>query len=336
MSTSLEFGIALNQCLSKDLIKRAHLCEELGFDHIWYGNDKFNPDMMIGLTILGAHTNRVKIGSFIIDPYTIHPALTATTAATLDEYLNGRFILGIGAGGSRIRELGLTRKKPVIALEETISIIHQMLAGNRVSLHGEVIFLDDGFLSFPARPDIPIVIGSRGDRVLQLAGRVADGVMIATYATKDGIQHGIDMVAKGAHVKGRNIDDIKIFLRVDCCVLDDSQAARDAVRPMIAEMLMSSYPDQGFVKRLGLQIPEDLLTAIKTQREEDVVNLAHLVPDSFVKNYSWAGNAEEVSNAIRNAILPEIKGIIVLCHAPVNVLIENVIQNFAKEVIPRI
>lgn len=336
MSKSFEFGIALSQCLSKNLISQVQLCENLGFDHIWYGNDKFHPDMMIGLTLIVTHTKKAKVGAFIFDPYTLHPALTAAATATLDEVSNGRFILGIGAGGSRFKEMGIERKKPIVALEEAILVIRQMLAGDQVSLHGQVIYLDNGFLSFSARPDIPLVIGSRGDRVLQLAGRIADGVMIATYASRDGIQHGMDMVAKGAQKSGRRLSDLKIYSRVDCCVLDDREAARDAVRPMIAGMIMASYPDQGFVKRLGLQIPNELLKAIDTQREEKVDSLAHLVPDSFVNCYAWAGDAEEVAAAIKNAIITGIDGIIVLCHSPSHVPIEHVIRNFGEEVIPLI
>jgi 5,10-methylenetetrahydromethanopterin reductase len=199
-----------------------------------------------------------------------------------------------------------------------------------------VLYLNEGFLSFSARPDIPIIIGSRGDRVLQLAGRIADGVMIATYASREGIQHGIDMVTKGAQESGRRLSDLKIYSRVDCCVLDESEAARDAVRPEIALMVMASYPNQDFIKKMGLQIPDKLLQAVIDKNEEKVVGLARLVPDSFVNCYAWAGNAEEVSAAINSAIVSGIDGVVVNFHSPPHVPIEHVIRNFAEKVIPLI
>ena len=336
MSQSLEIGIGLKQCLSEELIGLAHLCEDLDFDHIWYGNDKFLPDMVVGLTLLASHTENAKICTYIFDPYTLHPALTATVTATLDEASKGRTVLCLAAGGSRFLEMDMKRHKPAVALEESVQIIRQMLAGDQVTLHGQVAYIDNGFLGFQARPDIPIFIGSRGDRILQLAGRVADGVLIGTYASREGIEHGITMVKKGLKQSGRSIRDIKIFPRVDCCVLEDSEAARDAMRSMIAIMLMASYPDQGFVKRLGLRIPDKLLQAIEEQREEKVVRLSHLVPDSFVDSYSWAGNAEEVSDAINDAIKAGIDGIVVHFHTPSDVPIDQPIRNFAEKVIPLI
>ncbi len=336
MSQSLEIGIGLKQYLSEELIGLAHLCEDLGFDHIWYGNDKFLPDMVVGLTLLASHTENAKICTYIFDPYTLHPALTATVTATLDEASKGRTVLCLAAGGSRFLEMGKKRHKPAVALEESVHIIRQMLAGDQVTLHGQVAYIDNGFLGFQARPDIPIFIGSRGDRILQLSGRVADGVLIGTYASREGIEHGINMVKKGLEQSGRSIRDIKIYSRVDCCVLDDSEAARDAMRSMISVMLMASYPDQGFVKRLGLRIPDKLFQAIEEQREEKVVRLSHLVPDSFVDSYSWAGNAEEVSEAINDAIKAGIDGIVVHFHTPSDVPIDQAIRNFTEKVTPRI
>ncbi len=336
MSQSFEIGIGISQCLSQDLINLAHLCDDIGFDHIWYGNDKFLPDMVVGLTLLASHTEKAKVCSYISDPYTLHPALTAAMTATLDEVSDGRVILCLAAGGSRFTEMGIKRRKPAVALEESVQIIRQMLAGEQVTLHGQVAYIDKGFLGFQARPDIPIFIGSRGDRILQLAGRVADGVLIGTYASKEGIEHGINMVNKGVKQSGRSNKDIKIFSRVDCCVLDDREAARDAMRSMIALMLMASFPDQGFVKRLGLQIPDELLQALSEQREEKVDNLSHLIPDSFVNSYSWAGNAEDVSESINESIKAGIDGVVVHFHTTSGIPIDQVIRNFAEKVIPRI
>jgi len=336
MSKSFEVGIGLQQSLSKELINRAHLCEKLGFDHIWYGNDKFNPDMTVGLALLASHTEKVKICTYIFDPYTLHPALTATVTATLDDASNGRVILGLAAGGSRFIEMGIKRRKLLAALEESTHIIRRMLAGDQVTLHGEVAFIDNGFLSFPSRQDIPIFIGSRGDKVLQLAGRVADGVLLATYASMEGIEYGIEQIKKGIKQGERNEKEVKIFSRVDCCVLDDSEAARNALRPMIAFMLMASYPDQNFVKRMGLEIPDKLLDAIKEQREEKVESLSHLLPDSFIDCYSWAGNAEEVSAAINRAAMTGIDGVVVNFIAPPDVPLDNVIRNFGEKVMPKL
>lgn len=133
MARQIKFGIALSQGSASELIQQDTLCEDLGFDHIWYGNEKFYPDMMIGLAVLAMHTSRASLGTFVADPYSMHPAMTATVVATLDDLSSGRIMLGIGAGGSRFREMGIRRSSPLAALEEMIYVIKGMLAWETVT-----------------------------------------------------------------------------------------------------------------------------------------------------------------------------------------------------------
>ena len=110
----------------------------------------------------------------------------------------------------------------------------------------------------PQRSNIPIVVATRGNLVLQIAGEVADGVMIATYAEPIGIRHALSMVAKGAKRAGRSVEDISLISRVDACISQDRQAAIEAVKPMVGVFLWTSYPDRAFVHRVGLQVPDEL------------------------------------------------------------------------------
>lgn len=178
-----------------------------------------------------------------------------------------------------------------------------------------------------------MIIGSRGNRVLELAGRVADVAMIATYATPEGIQHGLNRIAQGTRSAGRSLEELSIYCRVECCVLEVRRNAREAVRLMTALMLEASYPDTGFVDRMGSEIPSELLPILQRQVDEEVEAAAHLVPESLVDCCAWAGNVEDVVDAITRSMLPGVSGAVILCHTPPAVEVKTVIRTLAEEVI---
>ena len=180
----LRLGLGLLQDYPPDeLIRIVRTTEDAGYHTFWYGNEKYFRDPYIGLALAAVNTSRLQLGTFIADPYTAHPALTAVSIATLDELSHGRAILLIGAGGGGGAGLGYTRTRPAVAIRESIHVIRGLLAGERVTFEGQVIRFIDGQLDFAARADLPVYVASRGDLVLSMAGEVADGVMIATYAT---------------------------------------------------------------------------------------------------------------------------------------------------------
>ena len=103
-------------------------------------------------------------------------------------------------------------------------------------------------------PNSKSVVASRGNLVLQMAGRYADGVMIATYATPPGVAHALAQVDKGLARSGRSRGDIAINSRVDAWVHRDRRVAQEALRPMIAGFLTTSYPDTNFVRVVGQEV----------------------------------------------------------------------------------
>src|SRR5579859_5022764 len=183
------FGVGVWQGLSSArLAELARLIEHEGFDQLWYANHKLYRDLWVGMAIAALATDRVSLGSFVAEPYSQHPAQIAAAIATIDELSGGRAILGLGAGGANFKELGAVRRRPARALRESVEIARGLLHGERIAYQGEVFTADDVWLHLPTRPELPIVVASRGDRVLRAAGEVADGVMIATYATPAGLR----------------------------------------------------------------------------------------------------------------------------------------------------
>jgi 5,10-methylenetetrahydromethanopterin reductase len=332
----LAFGLGVWQGLAfVDLASLGAEAEHLGYSSVWYANHKLYRDMFVGLTVLGTHTQRVKLGTFVAEPYSLHPALVAAAAASLDEACGGRLVLGLGTGGANFKELGLSRARPARAMAESIEVMRRLLHGERLTFEGEVFSLTDAWLHLPPRPHIPIVLASRGDLVLQVAGRLADGVMLSTYATPRGQRHAREMVALGARQAGRRPEDVHQIIRVDISLDDDAAVARGHVRPMIASSLMNSYPNRRFVEQVGLELTPELEAMCGRKNEAEAFASGHLVPDAFVREFAWAGTPEEVADQIAPIVDLGIHDILVMPH-PLDRDPRPMVRAFATEVVPRL
>ena len=318
------------------LIRLVQLAESLGYEHFWHGNEKFYRDPWIGLAVAAMHSRRLTLGTFIQDPYTLHPALTAVAIATLDELSGGRAVLLMGAGGGGGQPLAYERRKPAIAIREAVQVIRGMWSGERVTVEGEIIRFLGGRLHFPARKDIPIYVASRGNLVLQTAGEVADGVMIATYATPQGVQHALERIDRGLARSGRTRREIKLFSRIDACIDADRQAARQAVRKMVAGLLTTSYPDMGFVRAVGLELSPELQGVLAKKNREYSHEKAYLVPDEVVDAFTWTGTPEDVARQIAAVARLGIPNITVLFHPPEGKDELEMIRLLATEVKPMV
>jgi 5,10-methylenetetrahydromethanopterin reductase len=314
----------------------AEEAESLGYDQIWISNEKFYHDMYVAATAVAEHTRQVRIGTFVADPYTHHPALTAMGVATLDEVSGGRAILGIGAGGTGFPEMGITRTKPAQAIKEAIHVIRGLWRGETVDFEGEVISCHQARLSCRVRPGIPIVVASRGDRVLQVAGEVADGAMVATYAEPDGFRHALSQVELGARRAGRTLEQLAIFTRVDACISQDRRQAMDAVREMVAIMLWTSYPNQTFVRQAGLTVPPELESILARRDYHLMVANARLVPDAFVESFCWAGTAQDVAVRVVEIAKIGVENITFVPNPPAGGDIRETMVEFATTVTPMV
>jgi 5,10-methylenetetrahydromethanopterin reductase len=335
-SRTVELGLGIWQAYSyRRLLDLVAQAETVGCDVLWIGNEKFYRDMWVMLGLVAAHTRRARVGTFVAEPYTYHPALIAAAIATADEVLDGRAILLLGAGAVGFRQMGLERRRPLAAIEETITVVRRLLKGERVTFRGEIIEVNDAQLHFETRADIPIWVASRGNKMLKMAGRQADGVMIATYATPNGIQHGLDQVAAGATEAGRS--SIPITVRVDVCLDDDATAARAAVKPMIAGMVKASTPNRDFIDQVGLELPDDFYEALLATEFKDMSHIVSGLPESFVDAYSWAGTPEQIAHKVAAVVDMGIDRITFLPHtSPATGTAESMVQRFASEVMPRV
>ncbi|MFX0116245.1 MAG: LLM class flavin-dependent oxidoreductase, partial [Candidatus Hodarchaeota archaeon] len=204
----MKFGVALTpDYLPRDVcIQAAQQIEQLGYDSIWvpeiWGRDAFT-----FLAQLAMYTKKIRIGTAIVNMFSRSPATLATTAASLDEISNGRFVLGLGLSGPIVIEdwHGAKWSQPLQRTREYFEIIRLIISGERVNYNGEIFHLKNFRLPGhfkPVRSNIPIFLAALGPKNMTLAGEIADGWFpIWAPASKSGEM--INHVQNAAAAAGR-------------------------------------------------------------------------------------------------------------------------------------
>lgn len=251
------FGIGLLPMAPvRDVADLAVHAEELGFGSVWIADSQsVFRDAYAALVLTAARTNKIHLATGVTNPITRHPAVIAGSLATLDELSGGRAILGLGVGESAVRTLGL-RPARLKDLEEATCVLRALMQGQSATYEGKEIKITW------AKREVPIYIASSGPRSLQLAGRVADGVLFQVGADPRLVKYAIHNVAEGARQAGRDPKNIRLYMRLACSVSDDRRWAREEAKGYVAAAagtLFASVPRE--------QMPEDLWAEIKSMKE---------------------------------------------------------------------
>jgi 5,10-methylenetetrahydromethanopterin reductase len=164
------------------LLALAARAEQVGVDELWVPEDLgLHGGVALATALLGA-TDAVPVGLGIAPAAARHPAFLAMQAATIAQLHPGRFRLGIGHGmPGWMRGLGIWPASPLARLEETLVVVRRLLAGDRVGMEGREVQVDDLVLT-TTPVEVPLYAGVRGPRSLEVAGRHADGVVLAGWA----------------------------------------------------------------------------------------------------------------------------------------------------------
>lgn len=315
------------------LVQRA---EERGFDCVWVPDERFYRECYAYLTLCATRTARVRMGPCVTDPYTRHPALTAVAMATVDEASGGRAVLGIGAGASGMAALGIARAKPAVALREAIGLIRALWRGEEVTLAGEVISFTKGRLNFTARPDIPVYIAGRGPKILELAGEIADGVIIGALASPPTLGYAMDHIRKGRRRRPKSGPAQEVVLWLHTAIGRDGTAARDAVRRIVVGVLISSLP---VLDELGVALPDDLRSRLGRitygVESKDMIEAAALVPDDVLVHFTMAGDGHFCRTKVAELVHGGVTHVAVLPWLLPGQTIEDFVEVFADELIAR-
>jgi 5,10-methylenetetrahydromethanopterin reductase len=331
-------GVLLNsEYPARELIRLGRLSEELGYDQLWYTDIRLFRECFLGLGILATETSRILLGPGVTDPYSRHPAVTASTMATLDEISEGRAILGLGVGGTSFRELGISAPLPVAALRESVDVIRRLLRGQEVSVEGKVVSLRGGQLQFtPVRDRIPIYFATHGAQVARLAGEIADGVLLGNILAPSGVDFYLAQVRAGAAKAGRTLDSLTVSLRPEVCVSEDEAAALAVMRRRAALRLVWTHPHWEYLEHLGVTVPPALAELVARKEPGIADRVAALIPDSVVAATVAAGHPERVASQLAAAIRPGVNRITIRAHEVPGVGIGPALRTFMEDVMPLI
>jgi 5,10-methylenetetrahydromethanopterin reductase len=243
-------------------------------------------------------TERIKVGSGVVNTWTRNPALLASTFSTLDDLAPGRVLLGIGAWWEPLAsKVGVHRTRPLVAMRETVEAVRALLADETVTYDGEFVHLDGVELDYvyqERRPkDVPIYIGATGMQMMELAGEIADGVVLNYLVSPTYNAAAMQHLEIGASRAGRSVDDLDRPQLVVCSLDADRSAALDNARILVTQYL-GQQPH--IMKASG--VPQTLLDEIGhvltwPATREQVEEAAKLVPDDIVQMITASGSVEE-------------------------------------------
>ena len=286
-----------------DAIGYVQYAEQRGFEAVWQADSRLVRDAVVPMAAFAACTETIRIGSGVVDCWTRNPARLASTFSTLDDLAPGRIILGIGAWWEPLAtKVGVRRHRSLKAMRETVEACRALLADETVTYDGEFVHLDGVELDYvyqERRPkDVPIYIGATGDRMLELTGEIADGVVLNYLVSPEYNRRAMDRLADGAARAGRSVDDLDRPQLVVCSVAETRAEALDGARLLVTQYL-GQQPH--IMKASG--VPESLLEEIGRvltwpATHEQVEAASKLVPDEIVQMICAAGTADEVREKV--------------------------------------
>ncbi len=219
----------------RDGLEYARYAEAHGFEAVWQAELRLVRDAIVPMAAYAAVTERIKVGSGVINNWTRNIGLLAATYLTLDDLAPDRIICGIGAWWDPLaHNVGIERKKPLTAMRETVTILRRLLNLERVTFHGEFVNVEGIELDVvhgrrePRK--VPIMIGATGDQMMELTGEIADGAVLNYCVPPEYNDKALELLDKGARKAGRRLEDIDRPQLIVCSVEHDHDRAIDASR----------------------------------------------------------------------------------------------------------
>lgn len=301
-------------------VRLARLADALGYDAVWLGDSHLIwRELYVLLGALAVSTSRIEIGSCVTNSVTRHLTVTAGAMATLSELTGRRVNLGIGAGDSALKNLGKKGAR-LRSLEDAIGVLRRLLRGEKLEMEAYPVHL-----AAPPKVNLPIYLAAGSPKTQELAGRIADGVVIGFGPDMD---KGFARVRQGEAAARRELGEVKIMLWTPCAISADVREALDAVKPQVARRLLSAA-DRGVLSQAELAAVERLRASYDFRHHMGAEH-SHLVSDEFVGKFAVAGTPVQVREQIRKlSALTDIDEIAII---PWGKDREDVIKGFADNV----
>jgi 5,10-methylenetetrahydromethanopterin reductase len=288
-------------------MKIVQYAEKHGFEAVWQAESRLVRDAIVPMAAFAAVTERIKVGSGVINNWTRNIGLLASTFLTLDDLAPDRIICGIGAWWDPLAaNVGIERRKPLLAMRETLEVMRRLLRMENVTYDGEfhkVKGIELDVVHGRREPrNIPMMIGATGGKMMELTGEIADGAVLNYCVPPEYNDDAINQLKAGAAKAGRTLDDIDRPQLIVCSVDMDKAKALDGAR-----WLLTQYIAQQPHITKASNTPPETVAQIQSilgwpATKEQIKEAMKLVPDELVQRITASGTPEEVKAKVREYV----------------------------------
>jgi 5,10-methylenetetrahydromethanopterin reductase len=290
-----------------DGIRYVQHAEERGFEAVWQAESRLVREATVPMAAFAATTERIKIGSGVVNCWTRNVGLMAATFVTLDDLAPGRVMLGIGAWWEPLAtKVGVKRERPLAAMREYIETVRRLIAMENVSFRGDFVDVDDIEIDIVhgdrSARNIPIYLGATGMKMMELAGEIADGVLLNYLVSPAYNASAMEHLASGAARAGRTVDEIDRPQLVVCSLDVDRDAALDRARELVTQYL-GQQPHIGKASGVDQSLLDDIAKVLTWPASpEEIRKAMALVPDEVVQMITASGTPDECRAKVREYV----------------------------------
>jgi 5,10-methylenetetrahydromethanopterin reductase len=282
----------------RDGLDYVRYAEQRGFEAVWQAESRLVRDAIVPMAAYAAVTEKIKVGSGVINNWTRNIGLLAATYLTLDDLAPGRIICGLGAWWDPLaKNVGIDRKKPLTAMKETVQVMRRLLNMERVTFHGEFIHVDgielDVVHGRREPRDVPIMIGATGDKMMELTGEISDGAVLNYCVAPEYNDRALELLEAGAKKSGRKLEDIDRPQLIVCSVDEDHDKAFETTKMLLCQY-MAQQPHIAKASGVSDEVVHEIQSILGWPATKEQINKAkHLVPDELVSKITASGRPEE-------------------------------------------
>jgi 5,10-methylenetetrahydromethanopterin reductase len=302
--------------------------ERGGFSNLWITDHYNNRNVYVSLTTAAIFTKKITLGPGVTNPYMVNPVFTAQALATLNELAPGRVVLGIGAGDkTTLASVGIEMRKPITTVTEAVAIIRKMTSGENVIFKGEAFQIPAAKLFFKPKTKIPIYIGAQGPKMLALAGKIGDGVLINACHPED-VKSALSHVKTGLKETSKSIDELDVAAYTAFSVHQDLKKAVKATVPVVA-FIVAGSPRQVLERHdIDLKKAEKIREALKAQNWGSAFSL---VSQEMIEVFSVCGTPdlciERISQLLKLGVTQFIVG------SPIGPYVKEAIRLISQKIL---
>lgn len=291
----------------RDGLDYVRYAEEKGFEAVWQAESRLVRDAIVPMAAYAAVTERVKVGSGVINNWTRNIGLLAATFLTLDDLAPNRIICGIGAWWDPLaKNVGIERRKPLLAMRETIEVLRKLLNMERVTYHGEFHHVDgielDVVHGRREPRHVPIMIGATGPQMMELTGEIADGAVLNYCVPPEYNDQALEQLEAGARKAGRKLEEIDRPQLVVCSVDHDHAKAIDTTRELLCQYL-AQQPHIAKASGVSMDVVAEIQSILGWPATHEQITAAkHLVPEELIHRITASGTPEEARSKVQQYI----------------------------------